>query len=445
MNDWSHAEQHAEKAQRFYDAGQWDQALDELRRALEANPYQGDWHYGMGLTLEAMRRYDEATAAFEQALRLRGREDIETLLHLGVDLIRIDQPGRAIEALERAARLDPDCEPAYCHQILAYTQLHEHEQAELSFYLARQLVDECPACYDHIAHSLAMRGQYERAIWCWQQTLRLEPEHPHALASLAIAHARLGRPELARQALTRHLRRAPEDLASLLELARLLADMGRLSDAAQRLRQALALDPTRAETHHQLGEVALRRGWIDTADSHLRRARHLDPMRPGVALALAQVARRRGQLRRARELAKLEARQQGRGPEQLLQLVHHLVELGLPEAALDVLEPALTGNAPTAMATPRQRGRALMQRSRACLMLEQYDEAVEAARQARRKLGSSGDVLLRVAHVHAEAGLLTRARVLLRQARRHGGDRLACRSLARRIMWTRCRRWLTRI
>ena len=32
MNDWSRAERHAEKAHEFYQDGQWDKALRELRR-----------------------------------------------------------------------------------------------------------------------------------------------------------------------------------------------------------------------------------------------------------------------------------------------------------------------------------------------------------------------------------------------------------------------------
>ena len=437
MNEWSDAEQHAERAQRLYEAGQWDRALDELRRALQVNPYQSDWHYGMGLTLEAMRRYDEAAEAFEQALRLRGREDLQTLLHLGLDLIRIEQPRRAIAALERAARLEPECEAAYCHQILAYTRLHEHDQAELMFYMARQLVDECPACYDHMGHSLAMRGQYERAIWCWQQTLRLEPAHRTALASLAIAHARLGRAEMARQALTRHVRRFHHDVTGLLELGRLLTDMGRLAEARQWLRRALVVQPHCAAAHHQLGEVALRQGRLDAAETHLRRARHLEPDRAGVALALALIAHRRGQMRRARDLARLEARQHAGGPEQLLQLVHQLVELGLPEASLDLLEAQAA-----ALTTDRHRGRALMQRSRACMMLGRGDEAVAAARQARRLLGESPELLLRLAQVHLDAGALRRARLWLRKARRAGAEATACRRLARRAAWLRVSVWI---
>ncbi len=83
MNEWLNAEAHAERAQRFYETGQWHKALDAVKRALAVNPTQSDWHYGLGLTLEAMGRHSEAAEAFERVLELRG-DDIEAIVVLGV-------------------------------------------------------------------------------------------------------------------------------------------------------------------------------------------------------------------------------------------------------------------------------------------------------------------------------------------------------------------------
>src|SRR5690606_18347544 len=108
MNDWSSAEDHAEKAQRYFEAGMWDKALASLRRALSVHPENADWLFGMGLTLDALDRYEEAIIAYERALSIRG-DDVGLLLHLAGDLLRTDQPRRAIEKLEEVNKLDPDC------------------------------------------------------------------------------------------------------------------------------------------------------------------------------------------------------------------------------------------------------------------------------------------------------------------------------------------------
>ena len=44
---------------------------------------------------------------------------------------------RGIELLERVSDIDPACELAYCHRILAHVLLGEHESAEQMFYLVR--------------------------------------------------------------------------------------------------------------------------------------------------------------------------------------------------------------------------------------------------------------------------------------------------------------------
>ena len=41
MNDWMDAEQRVERAHEFYESGRWEDALRELRAALEINPNNG--------------------------------------------------------------------------------------------------------------------------------------------------------------------------------------------------------------------------------------------------------------------------------------------------------------------------------------------------------------------------------------------------------------------
>ena len=56
MNDWSMAEQHAERGWRHYEAGRWDHALRLLRRALSIQPDQAEWWFGVGLSLDALHQ-----------------------------------------------------------------------------------------------------------------------------------------------------------------------------------------------------------------------------------------------------------------------------------------------------------------------------------------------------------------------------------------------------
>jgi tetratricopeptide (TPR) repeat protein len=362
MSEWNDAEHHAEKAQRYYRSGQWERALAELRTALDKRPDHGEWLFGLGLTLDALERYDEAAEAFARAVEARG-EDVNGLLHLGVDLIRAGRPERAIQTLARANELDPDEELGYVHRILAYTILEDHSQAEVMFYLARQHAgtgaaaeedDDNPPthggdpqvqaiAYEYLAQSLLMREDYQRAIWCWQETLRLDPAHPEANRNLAVLYYQLDRPDRARLHFQRQLRLRPSDIATLLEFGEMLLQTNQLAEAGDKFRRVLEEDGTVASAHQRLAEIAVINGHSGAAADRFERARQLDPGLPGVHLGLAQLAFDKGQHERARQWLRQELEIEGQSAEQVLQLASLLVEVGLPHETVRLLTPLLAG------------------------------------------------------------------------------------------------------
>lgn len=447
MNDWSEAERHAQRAQRFYQAGQWSRAVDELRLALSYNPYQSDWYLGMALALDALHRYREAAQAYEQALRLRGDEDTDTMLRWAADLIRSQQPKRAVEVLQRVAEIDPQCEPAYCQQILAHALLGNHDEAQVMFYMARQIVDECPACYDYMAHSLAMQGDWERAIWCWQQTLRLDARHPDIHANLAAAHWGLGRLELARRDFLRHLRRRPGDVRALIDLGRLLIEMGRWDQACQKLRQAIDLDPQRAEAHALLGQVALGQNHLDAAQGSLERACQLDPQRPGLHLALAQVAYRRGDRDEAGRLVQQERMCRGRTAHQTIDLARLMLDLDQPAEATATLTPLIEGSGEEAskLEDRRQLGTALFLRGVGHLLSGRMGQGIADCRRSLRDLPDNAAAHHNLALAYLRVGRLRRAAACLRRAQRLMPQASSLRRLQhhlRKRFWlSRCRQW----
>lgn len=439
MNEWHQAEFHAQRAHRFYEAGEWDKALAELRLALAFDPAQPDWHFGMGLTLEALHRFDEAAASFEQVLRLRD-PDSDVLIHLAVSLIRADQCRRAIETLEKAAALEPDLEPAYCHRILAHALLGEHEKAEEAFYMARQLVDDCPLCLDHMAQSQAMRGNLDRAAWCWEQTLRLNPHHPSAHGNLARVHWQKNSPDRATQEFTLQLREDPGDIDSLLQYGVLLGQLSRHAEAGEKFRRVLELEPTNAQAHYHLGELALIGGHIDAAVAELEMADRLDPTLPGVQLALAQAAVRRQRHDAARTHLRSELDREGRTNSQSLEAARLLIELRQPQPALDVLNSLLGAPGEPPMLPPlepTQRAAALLCRGVANMLLGNVEHGIGDCRQSLRLAPDTVLTLENLALAYLSQGRLARARVMMRRASELNADDNFIRQLRVRVLRAR--------
>lgn len=416
MHDWIEAEAAAEKAQQFYDSGQWDKALAALDLALSVNPQQGDWQFGKGLTLDALHRYDEAAAAFEQALKLRG-EQPETMLLLGIDLIRSGQAERAVEVLDRLAALDPDAKGVMCHQILAHSRVGNHDKAEEIYYLAQQTHEEpCPLCLDHMAQSLAARQQWDKAAWCWGQVQQIDARYPHVSANLARTCWQQGKLEQAREHYRAQLREDPGDIDTLLECGRLLRVMGLNAEAGEKFRRVIELEPTVAEAYYQLGELSLNSGHLDAAAGELEMVTRLAPDHVGVHLNLATVAMRRGRHDEALRHLIAELDLEGQVGSQVLDVARKLIELDAPAQAVDLLTPLLDGSTDPIFEDEDQLVQALVYRGVGLVLCGDIDLGIRDFRLARQIDPQHGVVLYNLAVAYLDQRHFARAKAVLRRA-----------------------------
>lgn len=414
MTDWFKAEFHAEQAHQFYEAGQWEKAVNELKIALAVNPLQAEWHLGMGLALEALDRYEEASQSYQRVLELRGH-DTETLMLLGVALLRSDKPAEAITALRQANELDPNYEPGYCHRILAHAQLDEHDEAEQMFYMARQVVEHCPSCYDHMGHSLASRGLFDKAIWCWQQSLKHDPQYPYAYGNMARAYWHKSQPQRAYTMFVQQLRQEPGDIETLLDMGNLLMDLSRHAEAGEKFRRVLELDPTVAQAHLHLGELALMSGHLDAAQASLEMAGRIDSDLGGVHLCLAQVAMARKKPLVAESEAEAELQRPERSPHHSLDLAKLLIELRRPQPVIDLLTP-LIDNAAYELVEDKRISSALLYRGVAYLILGQTEEGISDCLAAIRHDKHQTLAMYNLALAYHQTGRARRARYWLGRA-----------------------------
>lgn len=507
MSEWNDAEEHAERAQRFYRAGQWEQALRELREALDQRPDEGEWLFGLGLTLDALQRYDEAAEAFEKALHHRG-EDVPGLLHLGIDLIRAGQPKRALKALERVNQLDASVELGYVHRILAYALLDRHDDAELMFYLARQhapapaprtAAEGAPGgesdgsysenlaielsqetdeqtlpgsdtdeprsedaaddgvpfydgdletqaiAYDYLAQSLMARGEHDRAAWCWHEALQIDPAHPEANRSLALLHQQRGQTERARLHYQRQLRLDPDDIDTLLDFADMLFENDRLAEAGDKYRRALECDGTLAIAQQRLGDLSLINGHQSAAIDRYERARQLDPSLPGIHLGLATAAHQRGDDEHARQWIAEELDREGQSAEQVIDLAGLLIDLDMHQESIHLLNPLLSGADDLLMNENGLYASALLCRGVARVALGELDEGVADCERCLKLAPGNITALLQLAEAQLQAGDLDAARRWVREGLETSPHQGQLRQLNRKIRLARLRQAARRV
>lgn len=341
MNDWVDAEQHVERAHELYELGKWDEAESELRTALSLNPYQAEWHFNLGLTLEAAGRHLDAAKAFEDAHGL-GETDANAAVMAAANLIRADRAEKALTWLERAEQADPSNVEIYVNRIAALGDLKRYDEAELAFYVGQERDPEHPELYATMADALLARRNYDKAVWCLREAARLDPEMPGIQARLAEAYAATGRHERARQLYVRELRKNPGDTDTLLDLGDLLADMNNPVEAAEKYRRVLELAPESADAHFALAELATKARRYDDAVTGCDIVLRLDPGFPMIRQRLAEALLDRdrpGDVARARELlreqaSRLRADDTAHNLDDLDDFAHVLLDARMAELAL---------------------------------------------------------------------------------------------------------------
>lgn len=349
MSDWLDAENHVERAHELYDAGRWDEAETELRRALSLNPYQSEWHFNLGLTLEAAGRHDEAAGCFTESFELADG-DATTALAVASNLIRAGKAEQSLPWIDKAAEAEPESVEPHVHRLDAYTALGRHDEAEEAFYLAQQIAADHAELYAAMAESLMERRLFDKAVWCLREAARLDPELPRVEARLAEAFAATGRLERARQLLLRELRRDPGDTETLLDLGVLLVDMNRLTEADEKFRRVLELEPDHADAHFHLAELAERRGDVSNALVLYDVVLRLDHSYREARRKLASVLMSRGRdedLPRVRDLLRIELRAalddtNGFGHDALSDLGGLLLDARLPAEAAEAFARLIT-------------------------------------------------------------------------------------------------------
>jgi tetratricopeptide (TPR) repeat protein len=344
LNEWYDAEKHVERAHELYEAGRWEEAETELRQAISLNPFQPEWQFNLGLTLDAAGRHPEAAQVFKEAFELEP-EDSQSALMAGLSLLRAERPGEALEWFDKAEKAEPGTVAPYVHRIEAHTDLGQHEQAEVNFYLAQQIDPKAADAYMAMADSLIERELFEKAVWCLREAARIQPELPGVQGRLADVYAATGRLERARQLYLRELRQDPGDLETLLALGRLLVDMHRFGEAGEKFRRILEIEPDNADAHFELGVLAERQGNDSEALMQFDVVTRLEADYPAARRRLAALLHRRGKAddRAAvesllrRELASFRNDPEALEDEDFEDLGHLLLDTNLPREAVRVL------------------------------------------------------------------------------------------------------------
>jgi tetratricopeptide (TPR) repeat protein len=193
----------------LFKEGKVEEAIPQLRTALQLDPAYADAHNNLGLALVAHGKYEEAEAHYAEALRLNPN-GAAVQNNLGVAL---DDQGRYAEAeahYGEALRLQPDYAEAENSLGNAILSQGRSGEATAHFLQALRLKPDYVEAHSNLGNALAGEGKVAAAVDQYLQALRMRPGYAEVHYNLALALAAQGKGDEARAHVAEAVRLRPD-------------------------------------------------------------------------------------------------------------------------------------------------------------------------------------------------------------------------------------------
>jgi tetratricopeptide (TPR) repeat protein len=236
------------------------EAARHYRRTLDLRPGTVEAQSGLAAALAADGRPDEALEAGGEALRTLGRAPAATAFELATTFLRLGRFDEAIAAYRQALALRPDDPDTLNNLGTALWELGRLEEAEAHYHRALALRAGDAEIRNNLGNALREQGRLDEAAACYREALRIRGDSPEALSNLGVVLTSLGTLDEAEAALRRAIDLRPDWAVARDNLATVLLKKGNLEAALAGYEEALRRDPGYPEAHRNRAMVWLHRG-----------------------------------------------------------------------------------------------------------------------------------------------------------------------------------------
>jgi tetratricopeptide (TPR) repeat protein len=268
--------QHIEAGMEAHKQGHFDAAIDEFRKATEADPNLVEAFLYLGEEYSQRHDYSAAIAPLKRALELRPDLD-EARRQLGYVLLSLGFASEAIPHLEHAHALEAlgiaQLETGQYEQAisnLSAALINRPNDPDLLYYLGRaggllskRAIDTLMEAYPDSARShQAMAENYyvlrqmPQAEKEFQAALRQRPDIPHLHLELGLVYAGASQWDKAEEEFRAECKLQPGNAEASYRLGNAMLQQGKAREAQEELERADRLKPDMPETLYSLGKAA---------------------------------------------------------------------------------------------------------------------------------------------------------------------------------------------
>jgi tetratricopeptide (TPR) repeat protein len=259
--------------------GQYPDALDAIRRHMEANPGDAD---GMIVGVRAAHKAGRFGVASDGLKRLSEKPDyagVAAAEH--AKLLAESSPDGAAAAVKTVEESDLDLtdpvNAAALRALLTYlAELGEHGKAIERIESALAAHPEAAVFHELNGRVLSAAGKPpEKAREAFDRALELDAKHAEALIGLAELSAQAGELDAARDLYDRAADLDPKDPAAALAAASLVVGAGQTADAQKRFEAVLTKHPREVDAAIGLARILAEQGEFEASLGYARRAEWL--------------------------------------------------------------------------------------------------------------------------------------------------------------------------
>jgi tetratricopeptide (TPR) repeat protein len=221
--------------------GQYDDAISELRKAMELQPANDDVHRTLAQVYGAQGKSDDAMRELAEAIRIRPAHWANHY-ELGRLYYRLRRLDAAAAAFERANELRPNDIRLIGNLGAAYAQLWDNARA-LEYFERANKLSPSERGFNNICDVYQRLGRFDDAVSACLEAVKLNPKYELAHYNLGDAYRRLGRTADAR----REMQQARDLWLAALGLnAKDAFTMARIAVCESKLDMRARITPTRS-------------------------------------------------------------------------------------------------------------------------------------------------------------------------------------------------------
>jgi tetratricopeptide (TPR) repeat protein len=161
----------------YRNKGNYEQAAIHYDAASKLDPYTLSNHYNLGVAYQFLNKLQDAAAAYLRALQLNPR-DVKTNMNLGLVYLALGNIDQAVTYLERATRLDPQNANAWSNLGVALDARGSTVLAETTYRKALELDSNNVVTLQNLAQNLLSQGKAPEAITVMQEVLARQDSPP---------------------------------------------------------------------------------------------------------------------------------------------------------------------------------------------------------------------------------------------------------------------------